>query len=176
MITLGREFISPDEMFPVSADDLLAEAANHSTEVDLAHYAVVHGAVPRLSPSSLARHRWLAKEWSSLLGMGPQKPPEPVCTRGMIAMSEKSLDARELAAQVSDMVAGAVMSRLVAIGLTADSIKKLATLGGGRSPPTAGEGFQEARTPLHLDDNAASLETHSSSFTIDPFHSATSPI
>ena len=63
MITLGQEFISPNETFPSCADDLLAEAADHSTEVDLAHYAVFHGAVPCLSNSSLARHRWLAKEW-----------------------------------------------------------------------------------------------------------------
>ena len=137
MITLGREFISPNETFPSCADDLLAEAADHSTEVDLAHYAIVQGALPRLSNSSLARHRWLAKEWSSLLGMGPQKPPGPVHAMGMTSMSEKHLDARELAAQVSDMVADKVMSQLAAIGLTTENIKKLENLdavGGGSQP------------------------------------------
>jgi hypothetical protein len=133
MITLGREFISPNETFPSSADDLLAEAADHSTEVDLAHYAIVQGALPRLSNSSLARHRWLAKEWSSLLGMGPQKPPEPVSARGTMAMPEKLLDTRELAAQVSEMVADTIMSKLTAIGLTAENIKKLENL--GEAPP-----------------------------------------
>lgn len=185
MITLGREFISPNETFPSCADDLLAEAADHSTEVDLAHYAIVQGALPRLSNSSLAQHRWLAKEWSSLLGMGPQKPPEPAHARGAAV----ALDARELAAQVSDMVADAVMSKLAAAGLTAENIKKLRNLGeapplgaaGGGSqeaggadappsepasvrgetpPPTAGEGSpQAARRPILLDKDRGSLET-----------------
>ena len=144
MITLGREFISPNETFPNCADDLLAEAADHSTEVDLTHYAIVQGAVPRLSNSSLARHRWLAKEWSSLLGIGPQKPPEAMHARGTIAMSEKLLDARELAVQVSDMVTNAIMGKLAAIGLTAENIKKLENL--GEAPPlnAIGGGSQEA--------------------------------
>ena len=174
MITLGREFISPDEMFPAGGDDLLAEAADHSTEVDLAHYAVVHGAVPRLSPSGLAQHRWLAKEWSSLLGMGPQKPPEPVRTRGRLATTEKLFDGKELAAQVSDMMADAVMRRLAAIGLTADTITKLTTLEGGTLLPPAGEGFQEASTPLRLDDNPTSITTPWLSFTEEPGQSALS--
>ena len=129
MITLGHVFISPNEAFPACADDLLAEAADHSTEVDLAHYAIVHGEVPRLSPSSLARHRWLAGEWSSLLAMGPHKPREPMGAKGMVPMSEKLVDARELAAQISGMVADAVMSKLAAIGLTTENIKKLENLG-----------------------------------------------
>ena len=69
----------------------------------------------------------------SLLGMGPQKPPGPVRARGTTATPEKLPDARELAAQVSDMVADAVMSKLAAIGLTADNIKKLENL--GEAPP-----------------------------------------
>lgn len=142
MITLGREFISPNETFPSCADDLLAEAADHSTEVDLAHYAIVQGAVPRLSNSNLAQHRWLGKEWSGLLGMGPQKPPEPVRTKATIAAPEKLLDARMLAAQVSGMVADAVMGKLAAIGLTQENIKKLEYL--GEAPPidATGGGLQ----------------------------------
>ncbi|KAF8131379.1 hypothetical protein EV363DRAFT_1329892 [Boletus edulis] len=174
MITLGREFICQNETFPICADDLLAEAVDHSTEVDLTHYAVVQGAAPRLSPSSLAQHRWLAKEWSSLLGMGPQKPPEPVRTRGAIPLAQKPLDTRELAVQVSDMVADAIMSKLAAIGLTSDNIRKLTALGGGLSSPAAGEGLQEARTPVHMDDNTTGLEIPSTSFPRDPFHSSTS--
>lgn len=173
MITLGREFISPDETFPTCADDLLAEAADHSTEVDLAHYAVVHGAVPRLSHSSLAQHRWLAKEWSSLLGLGPQKPPELVRTRETMTLSQKLLDARELAAQVSDIVADAIMNKLAAVGLTSDNIGKLATLGGS-STPAAGEGLQEAGAPNHLDDTMAGLEIPSTSWPKDPFYPSAS--
>ena len=45
MITFGLEFISPNEIFPC-ADDILAEAADHTTEVDTTHYANVHGAFP----------------------------------------------------------------------------------------------------------------------------------
>lgn len=149
MITLGREFISPNETFPSCADDLLAEAADHSTEVDLAHYAIVQGAVPRLSNSSLAQHRWLGREWSSLLGMGPQKPPEPVYARGM---SEKVMVPAELALQISGVVADAVMNKLATIGLTAENIKKLENL--GQMPPVdaAGGGLQAS----HLTDRVSS--------------------
>ena len=143
MITLGRVFISPNEAFPSCADDLLAEAADHSTEVDLAHYAIVQGEVPRLSPSSLARHRWLAEEWSSLLSLGPRKPPEPMSARGTMVMSEKLVDAGELAAQISDTVADAVMSKLVAIGMTAENIKKLENLG-KVAPLEAGDGASQS--------------------------------
>lgn len=52
MITLGREFISPDQSF-ACADDVLAEAAGHSTEVDTAHYAVIHGALPRITNNEI---------------------------------------------------------------------------------------------------------------------------
>lgn len=128
MITLGREFISTNETFPTCADDLFAEAADHSTEVDLTHYAIVHGAVPRLSNSRLAQHRWLAKEWSSLLGMGPRNAP----ASGTIPSSEKVLD-KELATQISEIVANVVMNKLAAIGLTAENVKKLENL--GEAPP-----------------------------------------
>lgn len=70
---------------------------------------------------------------SGLFGMGPPKLPEPLHARGTIAMSEQLLDVRELAVQVSDMVADKVMSKLSAIGLTAENIKKLESL--GEAPP-----------------------------------------
>ena len=165
MITLGREFISPNETFPACADDLLAEAADHSTEVDLAHYAIVEGAVPRLSNSSLAQHRWLAKEWSSLLGMGPQDPPEPVQARGTIARSGKLLDAKELAGQISDMVVAGVIGKLAAAGLTPENIKKLQNL--GAVPPidagqTAGLGdriLTKSPAAGHAEKNIMKLST-----------------
>lgn len=110
MITLGRVFISPNEAFPSYANDLLAEAADHSTEVYLAHYVIVQGEVPCLSPSSLAQHHWLAKEWSSLLAMGPHKPRKAMCARGTISMSEKLMDSREITTQISSMIADVVRS------------------------------------------------------------------
>lgn len=167
MITLGREFISPNETFPASADDLLAEAADHSTEVDLAHYAIVHGAVPRLSNSSLTRHRWLAKEWSSLLGIGPQKPPEPVHVTGMTTVSEKLLDVRELATKISDMVADTVMNKLAAIGLTTENIKKLENLGkapsldiasGGSRTASAADAISSKLTAKNIENHATIAE------------------
>lgn len=73
--------------------------------------------------------------------MGPQKPPEPVYTRRIITLSQKFLYTYELAIQVSDMVVDVVMSKLAAIGLTSDNIKKLATLGEGLSSPIVNEGL-----------------------------------
>ncbi|KAF8554966.1 hypothetical protein OG21DRAFT_1484238 [Imleria badia] len=57
---------------------------------------------------------------SRLFGMGTQKPA---------CVPEKALDTRELAAQVSDVVADAVIRKLATIGLTAENIKKLENLG-----------------------------------------------
>ena len=174
MITLGRVFISPTEAFPSCADDLLAEAADHSTEVDLAHYAIVQGEVPRLSPSSMARHRWLAEEWSSLLAMGPHKPPEVTHTKKRMTMSERLVDAKELAAQISGMVADAVMSKLVATGLAETNIKKFVTAGGGTPSLAVGEGSRAVATPVHSDDDAGNVEFPASFFTENPFDPSTS--
>ena len=76
--------------------------------------------------------------------MGPQKPPEPVHGRETIAMPGKLLDARELAAQVSEMVDDAVMSKLAAIGLTAENIKKLENMGEAAPLDAVGGGSQAA--------------------------------
>ncbi|KAF8425824.1 hypothetical protein L210DRAFT_986547 [Boletus edulis BED1] len=116
MITLGHEFISPDETFPC-ADDLLAESADHSTEVDASHYAVLHGTLPRLSNNTMSRHRWLSEEWSSLLGLGPQQPPEPVRVIRTRARSKSLLDPNELALRVADLVGNALISKLGAMGV-----------------------------------------------------------
>ena len=124
MITLGREFITPNEAFPC-ADEVLAEAADHSTEIDVAHYAVVHGSLPRLSNNTMELHRWLAKEWSSLLGIGPNPPPEALSVVRMNARATKHFDPNAIALQVSELVADTVMNRLEQIGLTPDAMKKL---------------------------------------------------
>ncbi|KAG1788380.1 uncharacterized protein HD556DRAFT_1312140, partial [Suillus plorans] len=76
-ITIGREFITPDDSYD-QADNILAESADHSTGVDLSYYAVVQGAVPRLSNNSMCRHRWMGDQWHSILGLGPLPPPEPI--------------------------------------------------------------------------------------------------
>ncbi|KAI9459287.1 hypothetical protein HD554DRAFT_2041944 [Boletus coccyginus] len=131
MITLGREFISPNEAFPC-ADEVLAEAADHTTEIDATHYANVHGAFPRLSNNILCQQRWLSEEWSSLLGLGPHDPPDP------IRIIQKNFKARpttdktglsaELTEAISTAVADAVMRRFESMGLTADILKKAAEL------------------------------------------------
>ena len=125
MITLGHEFISPNETFPC-ADELLAESADHSTEVDSSHYAVVHGALPRLSNNALSQHRWLSEEWSSLLGLGPHPPPEPVRVIRTRARSTTSLDPTVLALKVADLVSNTLMGKLEAVGITPNLIANLA--------------------------------------------------
>lgn len=127
MVTLAREFISPSQSF-ACADDVLAEAADHSSEVDTAHYAVVHGALPRVTNSEMNRHRWLAEEWGSLLGLGPFPPPEPVALVRRKARSVKPTETEGLAAQVPGLVADAVTSSLAALGLTRDAVQMLSRL------------------------------------------------
>lgn len=124
MITLAHQFISPSESY-ACADNLLAEAADHSTEVDVGHYAVVHGTLPRVTNNQMNKHRWLAEEWGSLLGLGPFSPPEPVGIVRRKARSTKAPEADELAAQVSILVADAVMDRLATLGLTRSVIDTL---------------------------------------------------
>ncbi|KAG1813025.1 hypothetical protein EV424DRAFT_1541899 [Suillus variegatus] len=63
------------------ADNILAESADHSTSVDHEHYAIIQGAVPRLSNNSMCKHRWLGDQWHSVLGLGPLAPPEAIRTR-----------------------------------------------------------------------------------------------
>ncbi|KAF8124458.1 hypothetical protein EV363DRAFT_1454502 [Boletus edulis] len=113
MITLGHEFISPNETFPCP-DGLLAESADHSTGVDASHCAVVRGALPRLSNSAASQRRWLSEEWSSLLRLGPRPPPEPVRAIRTRARSASSLDPNVL------------KSKLGAIGTAPDLLANLA--------------------------------------------------
>ncbi|KAG2092333.1 uncharacterized protein F5147DRAFT_657735, partial [Suillus discolor] len=79
-ITIGREFIAPDDSYD-QADNILAESADHSTGVDHAHYAIIQGVVPRLSNNSMSKHRWLGDQWHSVLGLGPYPPPEAIRIR-----------------------------------------------------------------------------------------------
>lgn len=127
MITLGREFISPNEAFPC-ADEVLAEAADHTTEVDATHYANVHGAFPRLSNNTLCQQRWLSEEWSSLLGLGPHPPPDPVRVVRKTFKERQTIDKMGLAAElteaISTAIVDAVMHKFDSMGLTADLLKK----------------------------------------------------
>ncbi|KAF8421745.1 hypothetical protein L210DRAFT_2207127 [Boletus edulis BED1] len=75
--------------------------------------------------------------FSRLLGLRRRRP-QPICSKGAVAVGEKLLDTRELAAQVSDMVAESVVNRLTAIGLTAENIKKLEYL--AAAPPLGAVG------------------------------------
>jgi len=109
VITLGREFISPNEAFPC-ADDLLAEAANHSAQVDRFHYGVVYG-VPRLTNNEIAQHRWLSEQWASVLGLSTIPPPEPVRLMQIRARQKAAnpVDENQLARQISDQVKAAIV-------------------------------------------------------------------
>jgi len=100
-ITMGREFISPVDHFG-EVDSILAESADHSVDVDHAHYAVVHGAIPRLTNNALWRQRWFSNQWGSLLGLGPFPPPKAIrLVRNDTAIAKQDLDLQA----VSDRVA-----------------------------------------------------------------------
>lgn len=109
MITLGREFISPNEAFPC-ADDLLAEGANHSAQVDHFHYGIVYG-VPRLTNNEMAQHRWLSEQWASVLGLSTIPPPEPVRLVQIRARQKAAnpVDENQLARQISEQVKTAIV-------------------------------------------------------------------
>jgi hypothetical protein len=79
-ITIGREFIAPDDSYD-HADSVLAESADHSIGIDHSQYAMVHGLVPRLSFSVICKHRWMGDQWHSVLGLGPYPPPEAIRIR-----------------------------------------------------------------------------------------------
>ncbi|KAG1830498.1 hypothetical protein DFJ58DRAFT_848448 [Suillus subalutaceus] len=96
-ITMGREFIAPDESYD-QADNILAESADHSTGMDHSHYAVIQGVVPRLSNNSMCKHRWLGDQWHSVLGLGPFPPPEA------IRISRKNLSNGTSVRSISDHV------------------------------------------------------------------------
>ena len=82
-------------------------------------------------------------EVTGLFSRGSQKRSEPVGARGTIT-TEKLLDAGELAAQISDIIADIVMSKLADISLTAENIEKLNKLGDMPPADTVHQGMQEA--------------------------------
>jgi len=80
-IAMAREFISPNHAFSL-ADELLAESADHSVQVDHVHYGTVHGTIPQLTNNVMAKHRWLSGEWQLFCGLGPGQPQEPIAKQG----------------------------------------------------------------------------------------------
>ncbi|KAG2121482.1 hypothetical protein DEU56DRAFT_927410 [Suillus clintonianus] len=104
-ITMGREFIAADHSYD-ETDNILSESADHSTAMDHSHYAVVLGAVPRLSNNSMCKHRWLGDQWHSVLGLGPLPPPEPIRT------SRKSMSNGTTLESIGDLVKKTTSSAL----------------------------------------------------------------
>ncbi|KAI9461354.1 hypothetical protein HD554DRAFT_2176321 [Boletus coccyginus] len=76
VITMAWEFIAPDQSFACT-DNILAESADHSIDVDHAHYGMTARTIPTLSPLEMANHKWVADQWHSFLGLGPHPPQEP---------------------------------------------------------------------------------------------------
>lgn len=76
-IAMAREFISPNDAFAM-AEDLLAEGADHSTDIDKEHYGLVYGSIPELTNNTMSKHRWLNEEWQAFCGLGPFPPQAPI--------------------------------------------------------------------------------------------------
>ena len=115
-IAMARHFISPDATF-AALDDALAEAADHSTDVDHAHYGRAFGDHPRLTHSDLERQRWICQEWHSFLGLGPFPVQEPLS--GLRTFRTSTIDKEAIKSALSDMIpelsgliASAVMEKL----------------------------------------------------------------
>ncbi|KAG0696939.1 hypothetical protein DFH29DRAFT_1004189 [Suillus ampliporus] len=111
-ITMGREFISPNESY-ADADSILAESADHSTNTDHAHYGIVHGSVPRLSNNTIIQQRWVCNEWHIFLGLGPVSPQLPVrLRRAEIARGTQGVDLESISDQVVKTMTGVLTSFL----------------------------------------------------------------
>ncbi|KAG1725721.1 uncharacterized protein EDB91DRAFT_1254659 [Suillus paluster] len=78
-IAMAREFISLNHAFSL-ADDLLAESADHSTQIDHIHYGNLHGAIPQLTNNVMEKHRLLSEEWQLFCGLGPGHLHHPLIT------------------------------------------------------------------------------------------------
>lgn len=114
-IAMAREFISPSHAFSL-ADDLLAEGADHSTEIDHSHYGNLQGSIPELSNNTVEKHRWLAREWHSFCGLGPFEPQEPVRRtrmRGGSAQAQSDLASSSPHHSSIDSLVSASSSKLV---------------------------------------------------------------
>lgn len=110
-ITLGREFISPTEIYD-QADATLSESADHSISVDHEHYAVVHGAIPRLTNSTIWRHRRLAHEWHRFLGLSDIPPQQPIrlADRSMLNSDGIGVHVQSITDQVTKIATAALTS------------------------------------------------------------------
>ncbi|KAG1718527.1 uncharacterized protein EDB91DRAFT_1090004 [Suillus paluster] len=109
-ITMGREFISPNESY-AEADSILAESADHSTNTDHAHYGIVHGSVPRLSNNTIIQQRWVSNEWHIFLGLGSSPPQQPVrLRRAEIARATRGVDFESISDQVVKTMTGVLTS------------------------------------------------------------------
>ena len=69
-VTMAWHFISPNVTFN-TLDDILADAVDHSTEIDQTHYGRAFGDHPRLTHSDIEKKRWICDKWHSFLGFSP---------------------------------------------------------------------------------------------------------
>ena len=75
-VAMVQHFISPDVMFD-ALDDILANTADHSTEIDQAHYGRAFGDHPLLTHSDIEKKRWICNEWHLFLSFGPFPIQDP---------------------------------------------------------------------------------------------------
>jgi len=108
---MAREFISPTEIYD-QADMTLSESADHSIGVDHEHYAVVHGAIPRLTNSTIWRHRRLAHEWHRFLGLSATPPQRPIRLADPSILNSQGLgfDVQSVTDQVTKITTAALTS------------------------------------------------------------------
>ena len=114
-IAMARHFISADATF-TALDDALAEAADHSTDVDHGHYGRVFGDHPRLTHNDIEKQRWICQEWHSFLGLGPFSVQEPIAAvrsrGGRVDKDAVKSVLSEMFPDFSAAVAEAVMNRV----------------------------------------------------------------
>jgi superfamily II DNA or RNA helicase len=115
-IAMARHFISADATF-TALDDALAEAADHSTDVDHGHYGRTFGDHPRLTHNDMEKQRWICQEWHSFLGLGPfpvQEPIVAVRSRGGPRIDKDAVKSvlSEILPDFSSAVADAVMKKI----------------------------------------------------------------
>ena len=115
-VAMARHFISPDATFD-ALDDILADAADHSTEIDQAHYGRAFGDHPRLTHSDIEKKRWICDEWHSFLGFGPFPIQDPITVVRSRRSTQPDKDVlksalAEMLPELSSMVAEAVVAKL----------------------------------------------------------------
>ena len=113
---MGQEFIGSDQP-STWVDDVLADSADHSVEVDHAHYGAIRGAIPRVSHSQMRQHRWIGEQWSSLCGLGPHPPPKP-CKSRMLANGEPTLSLEDGLEQLEAKLFAVMENKLQVLATT----------------------------------------------------------